>query len=130
MSDINWELIAGVLKKIRRALRTIQQRFRRVPDAAFFRSKRGRERRDGICMLFQASGESFKQIDELSNKTFLARYPEIDWRRVIGFRNIIAHNYFDINEEMLFTICQTHLSPLLETVNRMIANLQSAAAQE
>jgi len=125
MSDINWELIAGVLKKIRRALRTIQHRFRRVPDAAFFRSKRGRERRDGICMLFQASGESFKQINELSNKTFLARYPEIDWRRVIGFRNIIAHNYFDINEELLFHNCQAHLPLLLETVDRMIGELEN-----
>ena len=130
MSDINWELIAGVLKKIRRALRTIQQRFRRVPDAAFFRNKRGRERRDGICMLFIAVGESFRQIDDLSNKAFLVRYPEIEWRKVIGFRNIIAHNYFDIDEELLFNNCREHLPLLLETVNRMIADLQSAAAEE
>lgn len=92
MSKIDWELIEGILKKVRRALRTIKQRFRHVLDADAFRTKRGQERLDGICMLLEAIGESFKQIDKESNKTFLSRYPEINWTRIIGLRNIIAHN--------------------------------------
>jgi len=130
MSEFDWELIKEKLKNVQWALTTIEERFRQVPNVKFFQAKAGWERRDGICMLFIAIGESFKQIDELANKTFLLRYPEIEWRKVIGFRNIIAHNYFDINEVLLFDICATRLSPLLETVNRMIADLQSAAAQE
>jgi len=129
MSEIDWELIEGILKKVRRALRTIERRFRQVPSADAFRTTRGRERMDSICMLFQASGELFKQIDKRMKKTFLCRYPEIIWKDVIGFRDILAHNYFHINEVVLFDHCQTHLPPLLETVNRMIADLEKPTDQ-
>ena len=130
MSKIDWELIEGILKKVRRALRTIKQRFRHVPDADAFRTKRGQERLDGICMLLEAIGESFKQIDKESNKTFLSRYPEINWTRIIGLRNIIAHNYFDIDEVMVFNNCRDHLPLLLKTVNRMIEELEKNHASD
>ena len=124
MSNIDWELIEGKLRNVQGALMTIAERFREVPNVEFFQSEAGRERRDGICMLFIAIGESFRQIDDLTNKTFLSRYPEIDRRKIIGFRNIIAHNYFDINEAALFDHCQTHMPPLLAAVNRMIEELE------
>ena len=124
MSEIDWELIEGILENVQRALMTIEKRFREVPDAEFFRSEAGEERRDGICMLFQAAGEAFRQIDDRTNKTFLSRYPEMIWKDIIGFRNIIAHDYFGINEILLFDICQTHLPPLLATLNRMIEDLK------
>jgi len=121
---VDWELIKGILKKTRRALRDIERRFRRVPNADFLRTPRGRERRDGICMLFIAAGESFRQIDDRTNKTFLSLYPEIVWKDVIGFRNTLAHNYFGIDEDVLFANCQTHLPLLLVTVNRMIEDVE------
>jgi uncharacterized protein with HEPN domain len=112
MSEIDWELIREKLKQVRWAVKTIRQRFRRVPDVEYFRTRRGRERLDGICMLLEAIGESFSQIEKLSNKTFLSRYPEIDWKKIIGLRHIIAHGYFDINENLVFTNCRDHLPPL------------------
>jgi len=127
MSKIDWELIEGILENVRGALTTIEKRFREVPDVEYFQSEAGEERRDGICMLFQAAGEAFRQIDDRTNKTFLSRYPEIIWKDVIGFRNIIAHDYFGINEILLFNICQTHLPPLLVTVNRMIEDLKNTS---
>ena len=124
MSEIDWEIIRGILENAQGALATIEKRFRNVPDADYFRSEEGEERMDGICMLFQMVGESFKKIDNRTNKTFLTRYPEIIWKDVIGFRNIIAHDYLSINELLLFNICQTHLPLLLTTVNRMIEDLE------
>ena len=124
MSKTNWELVQGVLYNVRDALMTIEERFREVPDAAFFQSKEGWERRDGICMLFIAIGESFKKIDEQTDGTFLSRYSEIDRRKIIGLRNVIAHNYFDVDEDALFDHCQTHLPLLLATVKRMIEDLE------
>jgi uncharacterized protein with HEPN domain len=124
MSEIDWELIEDILQKVQKALMTIEKRFRQVPDVEFFRTEEGQERLDGICMLFEAIGESFKNIDNYSKKLFLSRYPEIDWKNIIGFRNIIAHNYFDIDDEAVFDNCRNHLPPLLETVERMINDLQ------
>jgi len=130
MSEIDWKLIRVKLKQTRWALRTIRQRFRRVPDVDFFRTRKGRERLDGICMLLEAVGEAFAQIDKLSNKTFLARYPEIEWKSIIGVRNVIAHNYFDIDAEAVFNNCRDHLPPLLETVKRMIKDLKPTIDQD
>jgi uncharacterized protein with HEPN domain len=124
MSEIDWELIRRILKKVRWALKIIRQRFRQVPDANYFRTRRGRERLDGICMLLATVGESFTKIDKYSNKTFLSRYPEIAWKKIIGLRNIIAHNYFFIDEEVVFNDCRDHLPPLLATVRRMIKDLK------
>jgi uncharacterized protein with HEPN domain len=125
MSEIDWELIKGILKKVQKALKTIEKRFHKVPDADFFRTEAGEERLDGICMLLEVVGESFSKIDKYSNKTFLSRYPEIAWKKIIGLRHIIAHDYFDIDADAVFNNCQTHLSPLLETVKRMIDDLKS-----
>ena len=124
MSEIDWELIRVKLKQVRWAVKTIQQRFRRVPDVEFFRTRKGRERLDGICMLLEVIGESFTRIDKLSNKTFLCRYPEIEWKKIIGFRNVVAHNYFDIDDVLVFNNCRDHLPPLLKTVRQMIKDLK------
>jgi len=64
------------------------------------------------------------RIDKLSNKTFLSRYPEIDWKGIIDLRHIIAHNYFDIDADVVFTNCRDHLPPLLKTVRCMIKDLK------
>jgi len=43
MSEIDWELIREKLKQVRWALKTIRQRFRRVPDVEFFRTRKDRQ---------------------------------------------------------------------------------------
>lgn len=53
-----------------------------------------------------ATGESFKKIDAETDGEYLAKYAEIDWRGVIGVRNVLAHDYFDIDSEEIFKICR------------------------
>jgi uncharacterized protein with HEPN domain len=55
------------------------------------------ERLDGIAMLFMAIGESLKNLDKITNGLLFLTRPEIDWTGVKGFRDIIAHHYFDID---------------------------------
>ncbi len=45
--------------------------------------------------------------------------PEIDWRNIKAFRNIMAHEYFGISERILFQVA-THDIPELETAIRFI----------
>jgi uncharacterized protein with HEPN domain len=40
------------------------------------------------------------------------RHPEIPWREVTNFRNVLAHGYVDVNEERVWTIISTRLAPL------------------
>ncbi len=74
-------------------------------------------------MLFMAIGEALKKIDKLTERKLFARYPEVDWKGAMGFSDIIAHQYFDIDAEQVYWICIHYLEPLSAAIDRMIENL-------
>jgi uncharacterized protein with HEPN domain len=61
------------------------------------------EKFDSICMLLSAIGEALKNLDKTTNKTLLPRYPQVDWKKAKGLRDIISHQYFDINVEAIYS---------------------------
>lgn len=107
------------------ALERIPRRFAGIASAeAFEQSEAGRDRLDAICMSLVAVGEALRQIDGKTEGRLLARYPEVEWRGVIGVRNVIAHGYFDIDVEQVFDICQKDIPALIETLRKMIKELR------
>ncbi len=46
------------------------------------------------------------------------KYSEIPWKRVVGLRNIIIHEYFGVDLEIIWTIINTQLSELKEVLNK------------
>lgn len=114
------------LEAILEALERLPGRFAdiRTPQD-FIATEAGREHLDFISMVLLAVGEAFRQIDDKTNGCFLSQYPEIPWRAVIGMRNILAHNYFDVNEEVIFNTCEVHIVPLIATVKKMLVNLET-----
>jgi uncharacterized protein with HEPN domain len=82
------------------------------------------EKLDSICMLFIAIGEALKNIDKITRGTLLSQYPEIDWKGAIGFRDLIAHHYFDIDLEQVFWICAHEVRPLSAIIKKMIEDLR------
>jgi uncharacterized protein with HEPN domain len=123
MFDTN--LVVEILSQIDDALEKIKQRMTNVATADYFTdSPEGAEKLDGICMLFLAVGESLKKVDRMTEGYLLGRYPEIDWRGTIGFRDVIAHQYFDIDAEQVYWICSKHVSPLAAVIKKMIDDLK------
>ncbi len=101
-------LVLAMLTQIEEALRTIAERAQPIQSAdEFTGSASGKKTLDSICMLFMATGEALKNIDRTTGGSLLSQYPAIDWKSVIGFRDIIAHHYFDIDAEQVHWIC-TH----------------------
>jgi uncharacterized protein with HEPN domain len=47
-------------------------------------------------------GESIKTLDKLTNRELLPTYPSINWREVMGARDIMAHHYFEVDPEEIF----------------------------
>jgi uncharacterized protein with HEPN domain len=74
-------------------------------------------------MMLIAVGESFKKIDFETEGKWLVKYPEIDWHGVIGLRNVLAHDYFDIDAEEIYKICRRDIPQLLNTVQRMLKEI-------
>jgi uncharacterized protein with HEPN domain len=117
-------LVLSILKQIDDALGKIKRRIPHIHSANNFTdSPAGMEKLDGICMLFIAIGEALKYIDKMTEGHLLSQYPEIDWKGAIGFRDIIAHHYFDIDADQVFWICQQELEPLSSTIQKMIQEL-------
>lgn len=120
MSDDNQELVKAILDNILWALDQIDKRFEGVKTAdEFLETDRGLEKLDAICMQLINIGEALKQIDRVTEKDLLNKYPQIEWKKVMGMRDIITHHYFDIDAETVFTVCGEHI-PELETVIKQI----------
>lgn len=88
----------------------------------------GIDRMDAICMILIAAGEEFKKIDRQTEGELFARYPQVEWRGAIGLRDVLAHGYFDVDTEQLYTICMERIPTLIETVKAMIKDMEHGAA--
>ncbi len=77
---------------------------------------------DSICMQLIAVGQGIKDIDKLTNKTLFSKYPQIPWKSVTGIRDILSHNYFDLNAQTVFGICKDNIKELKDTLNLIKEN--------
>ena len=73
---------------------------------------------DGIILNLQIIGESAKNIPQ----SIREKYPQIDWKSLIGLRNIIAHTYFTIDPDIIWDIAKTELEPLKNCIELIQQN--------
>jgi len=118
------ELAREILKNISESLNKIVFRFEGINSSEdFLTSPAGSEKLDSICMQLIVIGESLKNLDKITENNLLVKYPEIEWTKVKGLRDIISHHYFDVNEDAIFDICNNKIPPLAETIDKMILEL-------
>ena len=75
---------------------------------------------DAVVRNLEIIGEAARHLPE----TLRLRYHEIDWRRVVGFRNIVIHEYFDVDPEIVWTIATKHLPVLKKVLEQMKSDLE------
>ena len=113
-------LVVEILTQIENAIKITLQRFEVVDSVDYFtNTPQGMEKLDSICMQLIAIGESLKNIDKITNKELLEKYPQIDWKGAKGMRDIISHHYFDIDANDIYFVCDTKLEELLKTIIMM-----------
>ena len=118
-------LVIEILKQILIASKTVEQRFEVVDSVDYFMdTPEGLEKLDGICMQLIAIGESLKNIDKITNKTLLEKYPQVDWKGAKGIRDVISHHYFDLDAEEIYFVCDTKLDTLIQTIEKILKDLQ------
>ena len=66
---------------------------------------------DACLMNFIVIGE---MVEKLSEDLIVKTEVEIDWFKIKGFRNILAHNYFGVDAEEVWQIIHNRL-PKLES---------------
>jgi len=117
-------IVEDLLSQIRQAILDLQEWNEDIANADdWLSSPEGMKTLAANCMLIEAIGEGFRNIDERTSKQLLPCRPEIPWREVIGMRNHIAHGYFDINTDLVFDVIQNDLAPLLAATEYFLAHL-------
>ena len=70
-----------------------------------------------------ALGESLKNLDKITSGELLKQYPQVDWRKAKGLRDIITHHYFSVNADAIFDVCETKISFLNDVILIIIKDL-------
>ena len=73
---------------------------------------------DAVVLNLQIIGEAVKNIPD----SVKAKYPQVDWRRIAGLRDVIAHGYFGLNEDLLWDIVQNRVPQLAKQIQEILAH--------
>lgn len=119
------ELAKEILIQIHESIEKILRRFRSINKSDdFIDTEEGQDKLDAICMQLIAIGESLKNIDKITNRKLLSSYPEIEWKKAKGLRDIITHHYFDLDAETVFSVCEVEIPKMKNTIKKMIHSIK------
>ena len=74
-----------------------------------------RETFDERGMVFDATVRNLELLGEAARQLpeeIRARAPQIEWRKLIGLRNLLIHSYFGVDEDILWDLVQNKVRPL------------------
>ena len=90
----------------------------------------GRERffaselhQDAVIRNLQTLAESSRQLDEAAK----ARHPDVDWKGLAGFRNVLVHDYLGVDLELVYRAVE-HDVPRLKAACELL--LAEAGVEE
>lgn len=119
----------NIADQLRFAAERIEFAMERTSDMnnyqAFLLSKEGMDKFDATCMRLQTIGETMKKIDGMTEGQLLTHYPEIPWKNIFGLRNVISHDYHSVDPEVVFDIVKAALSPLHDTIEHIITDIEA-----
>lgn len=74
---------------------------------------------NACVMRFQVIGEHVGKILRNVGKP-LEAYPNIPWNAIYGMRNIISHEYANIDEDIIVSVINENLLPLKEAIEDLL----------
>jgi len=85
---------------------------------------------ESIYVKLISISELLESINVMTEKKLFLRYMEIDWQLLIDMRHFISHQYFNLDREMIMSICHTKIHPLLIALRKIIKELEWEAQIE
>ena len=101
-------------------LRHIQECIRRIEK----NTSTGREEflashtlQDAVLRNLQTMSEATQRLSDALKVT----YPEIEWQRIAAFRNVLVHNYFGIDLDIVWGVIHRDVPELKRVVSAILA---------
>ena len=79
--------------------------------------------RDAVLHNLEIVGEAVKRLPAEVKE----RFPAIPWKRIAGFRDVLAHAYFSIDDSIVWDVATHQVGPLLKTVAQVLFELDGKA---
>jgi uncharacterized protein with HEPN domain len=81
---------------------------------------------DNDHLIFDATLMNFVIIGEMAKKLsddFKNTHSELEWNKIKGFRNMVAHDYFGIDAEEVWQIIKNKIPALKIEITNLLNNL-------
>ncbi|MCX9081845.1 MAG: DUF86 domain-containing protein [Candidatus Methanoperedens sp.] len=102
------------LKDILLAIRKIENYTEKLTYEEFLKDEL---RQDGVVKNLEVIGEAVKNIpQDIKNKK-----PEIEWKKIAGLRDILTHEYFGINFEIVWDVIMKKIPDLKKSVADLLS---------
>jgi uncharacterized protein with HEPN domain len=73
--------------------------------------------RDAVIRNLEIIGEAAKNLPD----DVIVRAPEVEWRKIRGMRDVVAHGYFGLDSTVIWSSATTKLDALETAVRKLLS---------
>lgn len=90
----------------------------------FAMSPNGMLKLDAVCMNLIAIGEAVKNLNKVTRGELLPKYPQVYWDGVMRMRDKIAHHYFEVDADVVYSTIIEDIPMLKKTIQQMLDDIR------
>lgn len=103
----------SLLLDMLQAARQVCEYITGLQEPDFLKSRRDQ---DAVLLQFTVLGETAKRV----SPAFRDAHPEIPWRKIMGLRNVVVHEYFHVDVRRAWKIASRDIPDLISALEPLV----------